>query len=536
MNPRGARRFPGALALRLAAALLALAALNGPRASSAATPPHIVVILADDLGRADVGFNGGREIQTPHLDALAASGVRLGQFYVQPVCSPTRAALLTGRYPMRHGLQVGVIRPWAQHGLPLAERTLAQALQEAGYRTAMVGKWHLGAHDAAYLPTRRGFDQHYGHYLGAIDYFNHRRDGGLDWHRDGWPLREAGYSTDLMAREAVRILREHPPAKPLFLYVAFNAVHGPLQVPESFKAPYAALREPRRTYAGVLAAMDDAVGRILAELDARGLRTNTLVFFSSDNGGPAPGRITDNGPLRAGKGTLYEGGVRVAACASWPGHIPAGSFVDEPLHIVDLYPTLLKLAGASLRQELPVDGLDIWPVLSRGRRSPHDAILINAEPKRGAVRVGDWKLVLNGARATAAEAEGEGAGDGETEGDDAPRNPGGKEGSTSPRADAAAARPAPARAPDRDRDRDAERVELFHLPSDPGEKTNLAAQEPARVRKLRKAYDRLAAQAMPPQSAPMPRGFRAPKIWGPAGEPAGEPADGPGPDRGKPRE
>jgi arylsulfatase A-like enzyme len=247
----------------------------------------------------------------------------------------------------------------------------------------------------------------------------------------------------------------------------------------------------------MLAAMDEAVGAILAVLDERGLRTNTLVLFASDNGGPAPGRVTDNGPLRAGKGTLYEGGVRVAACASWPGRIPAGSFVDEPLHIVDVYPTFLRLAGASLRQDLPIDGLDVWPVLSRGRRSPHDAILINAEPRRGAVRAGDWKLVLNGARATAAEAEE----DDSRESGDEPSAP----------AETARARTRPL---------NRESVELYDLSKDPGERTNLAALEPARVRKLRRIYERFAAEAKTPLSGPMPKGFRAPRVWGPAGEPA----------------
>ena len=179
------------------------------------------------------------------------------------------------------------------------------------------------------------------------------RDGGFDWHRDDQVCRDEGYSTHLIAREAVRLLREQPADKPFFLYVPFNAVHSPHQVPEKYCEPYASLPEPRRTYAGMLAAMDEAIGQILAALDARGLRTNTLIFFSSDNGGPNPGRVTSNGPLRAGKGTVYEGGTRVCACVAWPGHIKAGSAIAQPLHMVDWYPTLLKLAGASLDPETP---------------------------------------------------------------------------------------------------------------------------------------------------------------------------------------
>ena len=275
----------------------ALLIARGGWAAETAPKPNILYLLADDLGWADVGFHGD-EIKTPSLDKLAASGARLEQFYVQSVCSPTRGALPTGRYPMRLGLQVGVVRPWAQYGLPLDERTLAQALKEAGYETAITGKWHLGHFQSAYLPTHRGFDHQYGHYNGAIDYFTHVRDGGLDWHRDDKVLREEGYSTHLIAREAVRIIENHDPSKPLFLYVPFNAVHAPFQVPDKYSAPYTGLKSLRRTYAGMVAALDEAVGRIVDQIDKKGLRDNTLIIFHSDNGGPAPGVVTNNGPLR----------------------------------------------------------------------------------------------------------------------------------------------------------------------------------------------------------------------------------------------
>jgi arylsulfatase A-like enzyme len=440
-------------------------------AETKAPRPNIVVLLADDLGWADVGWHGS-EIKTPHLDKLANAGARLEQFYVQPVCSPTRAALLTGRYPMRHGLQVGVVRPWAQYGLPLEERTLPQALREAGYTTAIVGKWHLGHFRPEYLPTRRGFDHQYGHYNGALDYFTHERDGGFDWHRDDRVCRDEGYATHLIAREAVRLVREQPKDKPLFLYVAFNAVHAPHQVPEEYKRPYQRLPEPRRTYAGMLAAMDEAVGQIIAAIDDRGLRSNTLFLFSSDNGGPQPGRVTSNGSLRAGKGTLYEGGLRVPALATWSGQINPGTVVDQPLHIADWYPTLLKLAGAS--QKLPLDGRDIWATITRGAPSPHDAILLNATPTKGAIRVGAWKLILNGA---ATEADEDAAG---------------------------------AAAKGRDR------VELFNLALDPNEKTNLADEQPDRVRTLRARYAALANEAVPPKSRPRQKDFKAPGVWGEA--------------------
>ncbi|MDX2031164.1 MAG: arylsulfatase [Blastocatellia bacterium] len=452
-----------------AGCLLASVSVLAASLAAQTARPNIVVILADDLGFADVGFNGGREIKTPNIDKLAAAGARLDQFYVQPVCSPTRAALMTGRYPMRHGLQTGVVRPWAQYGLPLDERTLPQALKEAGYATAITGKWHLGHFQPAYLPTRRGFDFQYGHFNGALDYFKHDRDGGHDWHRNDKASYDEGYSTHLLAREAVKFIQDS--RQPFFLYVPFNAVHSPHQAPEKYKAPYAHLKEPRRTYAGMLAAMDEAIGQILAALDEKGLRKNTVIVFSSDNGGPSPGVVTDNGPLRAGKATLYEGGVRVAACIAWEGRIKAGSTIAAPLHIVDLYPTLLRLAGASLRQTLPIDGHDAFATLTQGKPSPHSEILLNATPNTGAIRVGDWKLIVNG-KVSAGEGDG-------TE-----------------------------RAP-------AERsVELFNLANDPYEKQNLAAQRPDVAKDLRARYDKLAAQAVPPKARPKPADFKTPKVWG----------------------
>jgi arylsulfatase A-like enzyme len=443
-------------------------------AAGAADRPHVVFLVADDMGYADVGFNGGTEIKTPHVDQLAAAGAKLTSFYVQPVCSPTRAALMTGRYPIRHGLQVGVVRPWAQYGLPLDERTLPQALKEAGYQTAIVGKWHLGHFQPEYLPTRRGFDHQYGHYNGALDYFTHVREGGFDWHRDDKVCRDDGYSTHLLAKEAGRLVSAHDPKVPLFLYVPFNAVHAPHQVPASYKEPYAHLKEPRRTYAGMLAAMDEAVGQIVAAVEKRGMRKDTLFVFSSDNGGPQPGVVTDNGKLRAGKGTVYEGGVRVAACAAWDGHIKPGSVVNEPLHMVDWYPTLLKLAGAKGDQKLPLDGLDLWPTLAEGKPTPHKEILLNATPAGGGIRVGDWKLVVNGGRA---------------EGDaPAPKKKKAKDGP--------------------------ETVELFNLAADLSESKNLAAEQPEKVKELRTRLDHYRAEAVPPKVRPKPADFQVPKVWG----------------------
>ena len=452
--------------------------------SAAAPRPNIVFILADDLGWADVSYHGG-EIKTPNIDKLAASGVRLEQFYVQPVCSPTRAALLTGRYPMRHGLQVGVVRPWAQYGLPLEERTLPQALKEAGYVTAISGKWHLGHFDPAYLPTRRGFDHQYGHYNGALDYFTHIRDGGFDWHRDDQVSREEGYTTHLVTKECERLIATHDTSKPLFLYVPFNAVHAPHQVPDKYTEPYAHLKGPRRIYAGMVAAMDEAIGQIIAALEQHGLRPNTLIVFCSDNGGPRPGVVTSNGPLRAGKATLYEGGVRVPALAVWDGKLKPGTVCHEPLHIADWYPTLLKLAGASLEQKLSLDGRDAWPTIADGKPSPHEEILHNITPVAGAIRRGDWKLVVNGGRGT---------------GEPESKPDGGRRG----------ANPRGNNAPNRSN----QKAELFNIAQDPNEKTDLAEMLPDKVKELRARLDYYAKQAVPPKSAPVSAGFKSPKIWG----------------------
>jgi arylsulfatase A-like enzyme len=437
----------------------------------AADRPNVVFILADDLGRVDCGFMGGTEIKTPHLDKLAKAGAILDAHYVQPVCSPTRAALMTGRYPMRHGLQVGVVRPWAQYGLPLDERTLPQALREAGYATAIVGKWHLGHYRPEYLPTRRGFDRQYGHYNGAIDYDTHVRDGGFDWHRDDKECRDEGYSTHLLAREACQFVSDTAGKKPFFLYVPFNAVHAPHQVPAQYLEPYGHLKGDRKLYAGMLAAMDEAVGQIVSAVEKAGVRKDTLFVFSSDNGGPAPGRVTDNGRWRAGKGTLYEGGVRVAAFATWDGHVAPGTTVRTPIHAVDWLPTLARIGHAKAEAAFPLDGVDQSATLTGGTPPARESILINTTPNSGAVRAGDWKLVvINGA-------------------DDPDGNP-------------------PKKAPAKGT------VELFDLNVDPYEKTNRADAEPARVTAMKAMLVAYQARAVAPKTKPKPAGFVTPKVWG----------------------
>lgn len=428
----------------------------GSAFAEAAPKPNIVYFLVDDLGYADCGFNGGTDIRTPNIDRLAKEGAVLKDCYAQPVCSPTRAALMTGRLATHTGVY-SIVRPGAPWGLPLDERLLPQALREAGYTTAICGKWHLGEFQPGYTPTHRGFEHQYGHWFGAIDYFKHNRDGKPDWYRDDKPLVEEGYSTHLIAREACRIIHEQSPGKPLFLYVPFNGIHSPHQVPGSYTEPYKNLAKTRRTIAGMTAAVDEAIGQITAALEEKGLRKNTLIIFSSDNGGPGPGTVTMNTPLRAGKGTIYEGGIRVCAFATWAGKIPAGITINEPVHVADWYPTLLKLTGAPIAQKLAPDGLDIWPVLTRGAKSPHDALLIpGSKRKTMALRMGDWKLLLSPSEKDAEEAVGNETGSGT--------------------------------------------MELYNLADDISEKHNLAAAQPQRVTAMRARLDALIADAVPPGS------------------------------------
>jgi arylsulfatase A-like enzyme len=447
--------------MRLFPMLLALALSIQVPALPAADRPHIVFLLIDDLGRTDCGFMGGQEIQTPRIDALAHAGAILDAHYVQPVCSPTRTCLMTGRYATRTGVY-GVVRPHAKWGMKLEERTLASALHDAGYETAITGKWHLGEFERAYLPTQRGFDHQYGHYFGAIDYFTHIRDKTHDWYHDDQPLMEEGYSTHLVSKEACRLIANRNKQKPLFLYVPFNGVHGPYQVPDSYLAPYGKLKGNRQKYAGMLAAVDEAIGQIVDALTACGMKDNTLIVFSTDNGGPSPRTITTNGELRAGKGTIYEGGVRGCAFAHWPGHIPAGVTIREPMHMIDWYPTLIGLGGGSLEQKLPIDGKDVWPMLTQGAKSPHDAILSVQSPTRAAVRIGDWKLLLNAGKAEP------------------------EEGATEP------ARPRRNR-----RESPADDYELYNLAEDLGESKNLLSTELQRAETMKARLQELLKDAVP---------------------------------------
>lgn len=401
LGTAGAAAAAGALPRAGGASLSAGgAALDGavqPTSAPTTAPaprPNIVLILADDLGCQEVGYNGGA-VPTPNIDRLAADGVRLSCFYSAHLCTPARCELLTGRYAIRTGINDRNFHPWSGVGLPESERTLARALKQAGYSTAICGKWHLGFAKDAYLPQNRGFDHQYGTYLGTIDYWKHThtRFGGLDWHRDGQDLIEEGYATDLIAADAARVILEHDNNRPLFLYVPFTAVHSPYQAPPELLARYAQIEDPQqRACAAMISSLDAGVGVILSALTTHGIANDTLVIFCSDNGPPLslPNSETS---FRGHKGSVYEGGLRVPVVVRWPGHLPAGAEREQMMHMIDWFPTLVRLAGGSPDAGPPLDGRDIWNTLASGAPSPHDHLLLALGRQEGALRRGPWKLV-----------------------------------------------------------------------------------------------------------------------------------------------
>lgn len=439
----------------LACAVALIAVTVGSTRAAAAGKPHIVHIVADDLGWKDVGFNGCADIKTPNLDALAAGGAKFAQFYVQPMCTPTRAALLTGRYPFRYGLQTAVIPSVSGYGLDVTERLLPQCLKEAGYKTAIIGKWHLGHADKKYWPRQRGFDYQYGAMIGELDYFTHDEHGVLDWFRDNAPVKEEGYTTTLIGKDAAALIDRHDASTPLYLYLAFNAPHTPYQAPKEYVDRYPNIEDPtRRTYAAMVTCLDDEIGRVVSALDVKKMRSNTLILFHSDNGGTRNAMFAgvmadmskikipcDNGPYREGKGSLFEGATRVCALANWPGRIRAQT-VDGFVHAVDIYPTLATLAGASTAECKPLDGINVWDAIAEGKPSPRTEIVYNVEPFRAALRQGDWKLIWRTLLPSS--------------------------------------------------------VELYNVAQDPSEKTNLAAQHADKVAAFQQRLEALAKEAAKP--------------------------------------
>jgi arylsulfatase A-like enzyme len=414
--------------------------------------PNIVFIMADDLGWADVAFHGGNA-PTPNLDRLAREGLELAQCYSAPVCSPTRTALMTGRCWSRFG----VTSPQNQRALPWDTVTLPRALKSVGYETCLTGKWHLGSLPEQ-GPNHFGFDHSYGSLAGGVSPWNHRYKKGefsQTWHRDEKLIEETGHVTDLIAAEAVRWLEGRGSA-PFFLYVPFTAVHLPLKEPEEWVArvPAAVKGEVARHYAASVMHMDDAVGKIIAALEKKGVRDRTLLVFTSDNGGSwvenndlqypddncPNGKLPGNNlPWRGQKGNLYEGGTREPTVVSWPGHVKPGK-VETPVQIIDWMPTFAAIAGYKADHDLKWDGIDITRVLTQHGALPDRALYAVAPGWRGrSVRLGNWKLIVNGE---------------------------GKKRS----------------------------VELYDLAADPAESKNVAEQQPERVAQLSKVMDEISAR------------------------------------------
>lgn len=409
--------------MRLIATWLLLQLIAG--GANAAEKPNIIIMVADDLGWSDVGFHGG-DIDTPSLDRLAREGVELSRFYTTPICSPTRAALMTGRDPMRLGVAYAVLWPWSNAGIHPDEHFMPQSFQAAGYQTAMVGKWHLGHSLQAYHPNARGFEHFYGHLHTEVGYFPpFSNQGGKDFQRNGVSIEKDGYESFILGDEVSRYIRERDEGKPFFIYMPFIAPHTPLDAPDDLVRKYADLednRQPARSkhtdesrkinrlmgipsarpmYAAVVDGMDQAIGRVLETLDEEGIADNTIVLFFSDNGGAAYATGgADNVPLRGGKGETWEGGIRVVSLLRWPERLKAGTKMDQIMSAMDVFPTLAEAAGVEPGNDtFELDGRSMWPGIAEGKRQPRDDLLLftSETPIRGSFMFtafnDHWKLV-----------------------------------------------------------------------------------------------------------------------------------------------
>ncbi len=421
-----------------------LAVFGSTLAAAMAAPPNIVVLVADDLGYGELSCqNPDTDVPTPHIDAIAERGVRFTDGYVTaPFCAASRAGFLTGRYQTRFGFEfnpIGARNEDPDAGLPETETTLAEILKdEAGYTTALIGKWHLGG-NAHFHPIRRGFDTffgflHEGHYFVPPPYEGHitwlrrktlplgssgdrwiSRDGRTIYsahmghnepaydadnpvYRAGQPMAESGNLTDAFTREAIAFIEQNAD-RPFFLYLPYNAVHSPLQGRDDYMEKFSHIGDiQRRIFAAMLAHLDDSVGAVLDSLRKAGLEENSLVFFFSDNGGPTAELTSSNLPLRGGKGSLHEGGIRVPFLAQWPGTLPTGLVYEQPILSLDIFATAIARAGIDPPKHRPLDGVDLLPYLTgEAEGAPHDELFWRVGNK-GALRVGDWKLVRNPAR------------------------------------------------------------------------------------------------------------------------------------------
>jgi len=374
--------------------------------------PNLIVILTDDQGYHDVGFNGCTDIPTPNIDSIAQNGIRFTSGYVSyPVCSPSRAGLLTGRYEQRFGHERNPrFEPDNRlSGLPLSERTLADELGKVGYQSGIIGKWHLGAHPDLH-PLKRGFNEFFGMLGGGHRYFaeeltitetskakTEEDSYRLQILRNDKPVKTTQYLTDEFSDEAVRFVTRHKQS-PFFLHLAYNAPHAPLQASEKYLSRFLKIDDPkRRTYAAMVSAVDDGVGRLLSKLRELGIEENTLVIFLSDNGGPIDANASNNSPLRSAKGSPWEGGWRVPFAMQWPGHLPRGAAYDQPVISLDIFATIAALANAPADAARPLDGVNLMPYLTGAKTgAPHDNIYLRMHDRGAfAVRGGEFKLVVS---------------------------------------------------------------------------------------------------------------------------------------------
>lgn len=390
-----------------------------------ASQPNIIIFLADDLGWSDVGFHGNTKIDTPAMDRIASEGVQLDRFYTTPICSPTRAAMMTGRDPLRLGVAYGVIMPWHTNGIHPDEHFMPQSFQAAGYQTAMVGKWHLGHAQMSYHPNQRGFQHFYGHLHTEVGYFPpFQNQGGIDFQRNGQTIESDDYESFVLADEASRWIKARDKNKPFFLYMPFIAPHTPLEAPADLVEKYADMqddREPARSrqtdqtrtirklmlqdsargmYAAVVDALDQAIGRVLNTLDEEQIAQDTIVLIFSDNGGAAyASGGADNVPLRGGKGEAFEGGIRVVAAMRWPAKIKADSKMTSVMSAMDVFPTLAQAAGIETKNTFKLDGRSVWPAIADGVKMPmhNELYFVSETPIKGQFSMtvfnDEWKLV-----------------------------------------------------------------------------------------------------------------------------------------------
>ncbi|MEY4088995.1 MAG: Arylsulfatase [Verrucomicrobiota bacterium] len=433
---------------RLTAALLLAAACLAAPAASFAAQPNLVIFYADDLGWGELGCQGNPQIPTPNIDAIARNGVRFTNGYVAATyCSPSRAGLMTGRYPTRFGHEFNSVAN--RTGLRLDQVTLAERLRSLGYATACVGKWHLGG-GLEYRPTRRGFDEFFGT-LANTPFFHPTNFVDSRISDDVRPVTDpAFYTTDAYAERAIDWI-ERSKRRPWFLYLPFNAQHAPLQAPKKYLDRFSGITdEKRRIFAAMMASMDDAVGRVMAKVRALGQEDNTIVFFIADNGGPTQSTTSGNGPLRGFKMTTFEGGPRVPFLAQWKGRWPAGKVYDLPVMNLDVLPTAVTAAGGKPEASWQLDGVDLTPfVTGVNSTRPHQTLYWRYGPQ-WAVRHGDLKLVVS------------------------------KGGSGKP--------------------------ELYDLSKDIGESKDLAATQPAKVRELQALWDKWSAEQAEPSAPDTPAG------------------------------